>query len=97
MCVCDSINNRYSFFGKAKLFFRFFTFFVHWFIAKTYLNLAKNYSLDAFSKRPICFRLEQTSVIKFSLTEKCKPCDIYRRIVGCVQSSVLKSKRTLYK
>ena len=55
----------------------------NWFRAKNYFNITKIFLLRLFknmSNQTECSRLEQRSVIKFLVAEKCKPCEIYRRI-----------------
>ena len=53
----------------------------NWFIAKIILIFQKKYSFYGYSKWwqvKQYSRLEQRSVIKFLVAEKCKPCEIYR-------------------
>ena len=48
---------------------------------KNYFNLAKVFVLRLFKMAANhCCRLEQRSVIKFLVTEKCKQCEIYKRM-----------------
>ena len=51
--------------------------------SKNYFNLANIFVLRLFKMAAYqtkWFRLEQRSVIKFLVTEKCKPCESYRRM-----------------
>ena len=55
----------------------------NWFIAKSYSNLTEIFVLGLLrivANQTECSRLEQRSVIKFLLAEKCKPCEIYTRM-----------------
>ena len=47
-----------------------------------YFNLTKIFAVETIQNgsKSKCTRLEQRYVIEFLLTEKCKPCEIYRRI-----------------
>ena len=51
---------------------------------KEYLNRTKIFVLRLFkiaaANQTECSRLEQRSVIKFVVAEKCKPCEMYRRM-----------------
>ena len=39
-----------------------------------------------------CSRLEQRSVIKFMVMEKCKPCEIYRRMCDVYEKAIFSKK-----
>ena len=75
---------------KAKrLFFRIFVYKCNlrnvwnYVYNKEYLNLGRVFALKRFkveANQPECSRLEQRSIINVLVAEKCKPCEIYRRM-----------------
>ena len=44
-----------------------------------------------------CSRLEQRSIFKFLVAEKCKPCEIYRKMSDVYGEETCFSKKYLYK
>ena len=80
--------DKENFFEKGKLHF-FPESFYHWrklcivwncFIEKYILILFVSRLFRMAANQTECFKLEQRSVIKSLVAEKCKPCEIYRRI-----------------
>ena len=79
-------QNKFGVEGEGKFFIVW-----NWFYSKIYFNLAKMFwSNSKWQQIKQCFRLEHSSVIKFLVTEKCKPYKIYRRI--CMEKNVLVKK-----
>ena len=81
--------NKGNFLKKSKInFFLLEIFFpknfLNWFIAKISLILQKYFVLRlskmATNKKKESSWIEQRTVIKVLLAEKCKPCEIYRRM-----------------
>ena len=49
------------------------------------------------ANQPACSRFEQRSVIKFLLTEKCKPCEIYKKMCDGYKEACFSQDKNLYK
>ena len=60
-----------------------------------YLNLTKEFVLRLFKMAIIkkCSRLEQRSVIKFLVAEKCKQCEVYRRMCNVYGEAYFNKKK----
>ena len=64
--------------------------------SKNYFNLTKIFVLSLFKMaaiQTVCSR--QMSIIKFLLAEKCKPCDIYRRMCDVYRETCFSHKKML--
>ena len=56
-----------------------------------YFNLAKVFKMATNQTK--CSRFEQRSVIKFLVPEKCKPCEIYRKMYDVLEEACLRKKK----
>ena len=54
--------------------------------SKNYLKSHENICFEAIQNggKSECFRLEQSSVMKFLVAEKCEPCEIHRRMYDTI-------------
>ena len=69
-------------------------------MAKNYANQTKISILWLFKmmvNQIECIRFQQRSVIKVLVTEKCKPCEIYRRICYVYGKVCFCKKKLVYK
>ena len=80
----------YNFFHYCKLYCLKLVY------CKNYFSLAKVFVLRLFkvvANQTECSRLEQRSVIKFLVAEKCNPCETYRKMYDVFRETYFIEKK----